>query len=311
MTEAVRRETFKPSGFFVLRTPLLPFDELETWSEALAAPPVLADDGALETALAADRAVLRQRLRGAWARPEVREAIFLASPDLYETLERWADGDERDSAKAVRSFVSYFARMAGRATPFGLFAGCTTGIVGRQTRLELAGRATYRRHTRLDMDYLSGLVGALQSEPRARDALSYLPNSSLYRAGGRLRYAESRLEKTGRSYHLVALDETEYLQATLERAAGGAHLEDLAAALTDEDVSAEDARSFIDELVESQVLVSDLGPDVTGQEAIHGLIARLTEQADTRPVAQGLATVRDDLAEIGRASCRERVSFLV
>jgi len=39
-------------------------------------------------------------------------------------------------------------------------------------------------------------------------------------------------------------------------------------------VSLADAAEFVDELVDGQVLVSDLGPDVTGGEAIHGLIAR-------------------------------------
>jgi thiopeptide-type bacteriocin biosynthesis protein len=308
MAEAGDRERFRPSGLFVMRTPLLPFEELEAWGEALAAPHALADGedgGGLEAALAADRALLQDRLRGAWVRPEVREAVFLASPDLCEALDRWAgeDGDGGDNAKAVRSFVAYLARMAGRATPFGLFSGCSTGAVGRQTRLALAGRETYRRHTRPDMDYLSALVEALERDPGVRDTLRYAPNSSLYRAGGRLRYAESRLDKTGRSYHLVALDATDYLQVTLERAeaAGGAGLGDLAAALVDGNVGAGEAREFVDELVGSQVLVSDLGPDVTGAEAIHGLIARLSEQAETRPVAQYLAGVRDDLERIDAA----------
>jgi hypothetical protein len=257
VTEAGDPDRFKPSGFFVLRTPLLPFDELEAWSAGLAAPVARSDREGLEAAWRADRALLEERLRGAWARPEVREAVFLASPELCAALDRWAGGDSGDSGKAVRGFVSYFARMAGRATPFGLFAGCGVGIVGRQTRLALAGRETYLRHTRPDMDYLSALVGALEGDSRVREVLSYAPNSSLYRAGGRRRYAESRLDKTGRSYHLVALDETEYLNATLERAAGGARLGDLAAALVDADVSLAEARAYVDELVASQVLVSE------------------------------------------------------
>jgi hypothetical protein len=255
----------------------------------------------LEAALAADRARLQERLRAAWARPDVREAVFLASPHLCEALDRWARkerSNEGDGAKVVRSFVSYFARLAGRATPFGLFAGCSTGTVGRQTTLALDGRETYRRHTRPDMDYLSALVGALEGDAAAREVLCYQPNSSLYRAGGQVRYAEARLDGAGRSYHLVALEETEHLMATLERASGGAPLGDLATALVDRDVSREEARAFVDELAASQVLVSDLGPNVTGEEAIHGLIARLSESAETQPVAHRLASVRDDLARI-------------
>jgi thiopeptide-type bacteriocin biosynthesis protein len=301
MTENGETQRFAPSGFFVLRTPLLPFDELEAWSAGLTAPLAPADGERLEVAIRADRDLLQERLRATWARPDVREAVFLASPDLCAALDRWTAGDGGDSARALRSFVSYFTRMAGRATPFGLFAGCGVGTVGSQTRLALDGRDTYRRHTRPDMDYLSALVDALAGDPQVRDVLLYAPNSSLYRAGGRVRYAESRLDLAGRTYHLVALEETEYLRATLERATGGARLADLAAALVDADVSLGEARAYVDELVASQVLVSDLGLDVTGDEAIHGVITRLSAPAETRPVACCLASVRDELAAIDAA----------
>jgi hypothetical protein len=58
------------ADFFVLRTPLLPFDELEAWSAGLAAPGSGPDE--LEAAVAADRERLRDRLRVLIDRPEVR-----------------------------------------------------------------------------------------------------------------------------------------------------------------------------------------------------------------------------------------------
>jgi hypothetical protein len=118
--------------------------------------------------------------------------------------------------------------MTARATPFGLFAGCSVGAIDKCTQLELPALATYRRHTRLDMDFLSALVSALEGDPVVRQTLRYRPNSSLYQAGGRLHYAESRLNRAGRSYHLVAIDQTEELKATLHRAYGGACLSELA-----------------------------------------------------------------------------------
>jgi hypothetical protein len=47
----------KPAGFFALRTPLPPHDELVSWSSGL-----------------------RERLCETIKRPEVREALFVASP---------------------------------------------------------------------------------------------------------------------------------------------------------------------------------------------------------------------------------------
>ncbi len=137
------------SGFFVLRTPLLPLDELRAWSDGLVAPAAAASAD-LEAAFAADRAELIERLRAAWQRPEIREAVFLASPELHAALmraERSPDSTEA-AARALRSFVAYFTRMAARSTPFGLFAGCSVGALGARTSLDLAPRADYLRHTR-------------------------------------------------------------------------------------------------------------------------------------------------------------------
>ena len=74
-----------------MRTPLLPFDALAALGDSLAASGTT-DPSRLTDALAVDRARLRMRLREVVARPEVREAIFLASPGLEASLCAW----ERD-----------------------------------------------------------------------------------------------------------------------------------------------------------------------------------------------------------------------
>jgi thiopeptide-type bacteriocin biosynthesis protein len=278
-----------PSGFFVLRTPLLPFDAFQAW-----------------TSDAADRADLRSRLWSMWRQPAVREAVFLASPELDMALARadsTGEGSDTTEAanRALRSFVAYFARMCARATPFGLFAGCSVGTFDTRSQLTLPPRDMYQRHTRLDMDYLSALVGALDADSNVRNVLRYTPNSSLYPAGGRLHYVESRMGVHGRSYHLVAVDETPELTRTLASAMDGRTLADLAQALVDDDVSFAEAREFMEELASSQVVVSELALDVTGPEPMHGLIARLAAYPATQPAAACVAQVRDALAELDRA----------
>src|SRR4051794_5762311 len=83
-----------PSGFFLMRTPLLPMEELDR---------LRAEPGYWEVLA---------------ARPEVREALHLASPAL---MRRLAAGDPDDGVAA--SVTAYLIRMCTRATPFGLFAG--------------------------------------------------------------------------------------------------------------------------------------------------------------------------------------------
>src|SRR5262249_53696323 len=183
MSEPAHSGDITPSGFFAWRTPLLPFDELLAWSDGLEAPSAGDDPAQLEAACAADRARLLQRLRAVFHRPEVREALFLASPSLEERCGPWLrEPDGPDDPKLERALVRYFARMAGRATPFGLCAGGSVGTVGEETRLVLGDRAHYRRHTRLDMDYLVALTDALTRQPDVRRSLVFGVNSSLYRA---------------------------------------------------------------------------------------------------------------------------------
>jgi thiopeptide-type bacteriocin biosynthesis protein len=236
-------------------------------------------------------------LRAAWRRPEVREAVFLASPELDAGLQRAEASASSDAAtRAFRSLTAYFSRMAARSTPFGLLAGSSVGVLDAHTCLELPARAGYRRRTRLDMDYLSALIDALEADPQVRAGLCYRPNSSLCRVGGRLHYAESRPDTHGRTHHLVAVDVSPELLETLEHAAAGATLPELARRLVSDDISCADAAAFVDELASSQVLVSDLGPDLTGGEAIDGLIGRLARQARTQPLAACLTRVRQELA---------------
>ena len=75
-----------PSGFFLLRTPLLPFDELVDWSTGVEAPAALDDPARLAEAFEHDRRLLRERLTALLSDDVVREAVFVASPDLAEGL---------------------------------------------------------------------------------------------------------------------------------------------------------------------------------------------------------------------------------
>src|SRR5947199_142031 len=301
MAKIPSERPFVPAGFFSFRTPLLPFDELEAFGEGLEAPAAAAATGTgtddperLEGALAADRERLRARLTALAGRPEILEAIFLASPSLHESLALWrAQPDSKKGQRAERALVRYIYRMAARATPFGLFSGCSIGRVetapGAPTRIAVGPRSAYERHTRLDMDYLFALCEDLARDPEVREALLYRPNSSLYRAAGRLRYAEARLDNKVRSHHLVAVDSNDYLEEALRRAEGGATAREIAEALVafdpDGEVTIDEAREFVTELIDSQILVSDLSTPVTGPEAIHDLIDQLGRIPATALVA--------------------------
>ena len=210
----------KPSAGFHFRTALLPFDAFLAWGADLAAPRAGGDR--LEAAVAQDRETQRARLRTLVSSRAFRDALFVASPDLDEAFDTWIADPEGDRGQRVeRALVKYFSRAAGRATPFGLFAGTSVGRIGDSTDLVLDASARSVRHSRLDMDYLFALAGALTKDPVRRAGFTLKPNSSLYESAGHLRYVESRLAGEERTYHLVAVESSDALTATLSRAASG------------------------------------------------------------------------------------------
>ena len=150
---------FAPSGFFVLRTPLLPFDELRAWGQGLLAPTARgASTAELEAALARDRELLRERLMSVIARPEVREALFLASPSLEENLPAWtAAPGSPHGEKLERTLVRYWQRMTSRATPFGParahdFVVFTPVVFGKEMLREVWFRGSVRAESAIHVN---------------------------------------------------------------------------------------------------------------------------------------------------------------
>ena len=176
------RPEHRPVGFFALRSPLLAVDEVVDLDPA--GPPDL-----------------RARLPRLLKAPEVREAVFLASPQLEAALDGWLaaadeDGSEpRNPDDLTLALARYVTRMATRATPFGLFAAHATGLVAgrddlaRPTRLELPALGRYRRHSRPDSHLLHTVMAdATRGGLAAEQAV--IVNQSAYRVEGRLRFVD-------------------------------------------------------------------------------------------------------------------------
>jgi thiopeptide-type bacteriocin biosynthesis protein len=260
------------SGFFVLRAPLLPLEELDR--------------------LRANPTYWRELA----ARPEVREALHLASPGLMRGL---AAGEPDDRVAA--SVTAYLIRMCTRATPFGLFAGCAVGVVGQDTALVIDGPEGTTRHSRPDTEVLASLVERLLADPSTRPAMVVEPNSSRYHAAGAMRLIESRRRDGRRSHHLVVIEDDSPLRCALAAATSGAVVERVIDAVkAHTGVADDEAREYVDALIEAKVLTPVAEPAVTGPEplahvrsclSVHGLAA----------TSEALGRVSDDLARLDAA----------
>ena len=206
--------------------------------------------------------------------PVFREMLQIATPDLSEGMEK---GEDRAQYSAYR----YFQRACTRPTPFGLFAGCSVGTIGERTDIQLTEQKNYKRATRLDMNYICALIQQIERKKNIREQLRYYPNSSIYHVRDHLRYVECLYLARHRAHRITQVEISEYLIRVLSIAVDGALFSELASTLVDDEISIDVATDFIHELIDIQVLVSELEPAVTYVRPLNILIDKLKNLPNT------------------------------
>lgn len=284
------KEWYQPQELFVVRNPLFPIEAFYNWN---------ADD---ESCIELAKEKLRRSLLDFYRQPVVQEALYAGSPDLHEKMVLWLENKIDNAEKKEKlelSLVKYMIRMCTRCTPYGLFASCTVGNFYETTEIVLADKNSLQRHGRLDMDYVCELHTHLLNQNEICDQLLFYPNTSLYRIGDQWRYIEHRFrEKTGRSYHLVEVDHSDYLEKIVLSAREGHTVTELAGTISDDEITGEEAREFIHELINSQVLGDELQPSVTGEEYFTAVLHKLKKLQHTEKYVEQLEKVVEEFEQI-------------
>jgi lantibiotic biosynthesis protein len=275
-------ETLTSVGFFVLRTPTLSWDVIEKWCRGLSLTRTLKEGGDIKSALRADITILRTRLRSLVKHPAVQSALYIGSPNLFAKLGPWLDGDESERACSVEpAIVRYMMRTAGRATPFGLFAGTSIGTIDQHISLAVSPMKEHVRHTRIDAEYVFELADELSRNPALLPDIRFKVTTALYNAGGRLRYYEPHFSGKWRKFHLVDVEPTPYLHAALDVASnsGGSTMSDIAKSISSsfDDVLFADAFEYVNSLVEAKLLCDTFSPALTGRDPVLELVEKLRE----------------------------------
>ncbi len=200
--------------------------------------------------------------------PLVSEAIYLASPELHVEMQKYLKSDSPKNTKLEVTLLKYLLRMSHRCTPFGLFAGISVGKLGNTTKLTLNDVSKYKRKTRLDMNYLCSLVQELEKVPEIKNQLEYYPNTSLYMLGNRYRYVEFRYRNSIRHHYMVSIDVSQYIDKVIHLSQKGARIHELVQAIVslNKDLDPKDAKNFIHDLIENQILISSISPTVSGDD---------------------------------------------
>lgn len=229
-----------------------------------------------------------------------QEAIYLASPYLYEEINLWLNSEKQLSPKQhqklINTILKYYGRVSTRCTPFGLFSGVGLGkfenpLGSKDFDLEKI------RDTKLDMHFLVGLSKSFTLIPEIKNQLLFFPNNSIYKIGDKIRYVEYEYNNGKREYIISSAPFSDYLEQVLHFSQEGKAIFQIAEILMNDEISLEDASEFIDELIENQVLVSELEPTVSGDDFLEVIISVL-KRIDAEKEISTLISIKEKLLEL-------------
>ncbi|MFB9079122.1 lantibiotic dehydratase family protein [Flavobacterium procerum] len=237
--------------------------------------------------------------------PVLKEAIYLASPVLYNAVSKWINKDEagknsENPEKLKLSILKYISRLSSRCTPFGLFAGCTIGSINNETNIILKGSLHNERHTRFDMNYLVALSQNLTKIDFVKEQLLFRPNNSIYEIGNKIRYIEYYYINGKRNHQIVSISNSKYIQKIINFSKSGARIKEIAEEIVSEKIDFNTAYSFINQLVDNQILISNLEPSITGPEFYEQIILIIEKLNHNKDLHQKLVLLKSKLIEIDK-----------
>lgn len=199
-----------------------------------------------------------------------REAIYLASPSLHNEI------NDNINKKPKYSLIKYYNRASTRCTPFGLFAGVGYGNFDKENDFPLSFSEHQKfRDTKLDMHFLVSLSKFFNSLPHIKNNILYFPNNSIYIVGNRIRFVEYENKNGKRDYIISSAPLSEELEEILLASREGKTIDELSSILNNKEISSDKAREFINELIENQVLVSEIEPNVAGNDFLDSIVSIL------------------------------------
>ncbi|MFE0130167.1 lantibiotic dehydratase [Streptomyces sp. NPDC059037] len=236
--------------------------------------------------------------------PEVAETIEQASPLLarqVDTLCSSARPEARQLRRSLVSVIRYVLRMAGRATPHGLFAGIAPATFGAQPGWTWG--EGHRAVARADGEWIADAISRLEACPELLRRLPVMANTTAYVRGDRLIVLyppRSRRTESGPSTE-VSLRYTAAARIAVEAAASPTLFDVLVGKVKAEfpDVPTHRVDGLVTSLVRRGVLISSLHAPSATLDALDHLV-RQAETADVPQAADlvaDLRAVRDAMAQ--------------
>jgi thiopeptide-type bacteriocin biosynthesis protein len=212
------------------------------------------------------------------------EKLFLASPTLTKKIANTSYLEEFNN-----TLLKYHLRSIFRCTPFGLFAGVSIVNWSHTTDIQFV---RIQRRTTVDTYILNRIIESLNCNRGFRSKAVYFSNDSLYELDKRIRFIE-RTEITGnRKLKLNEVNNNKVLNEILKRTRHGATFNELSGFLVTAGYKKAESETYINCLIDNQIIVSELGLSITGDEFIDQLINKLSKYSKFKNISNTLCKTK-------------------
>lgn len=208
------------------------------------------------------------------------EALLIASPNLYKKYKNFIEkkGEEKLGDLEV-SINKYISRSKYRPTPFGLFGllGITNWSNEPSKILRKKGsKDCIKTYSRLDMSVINAICVKLNSISVLQENVNFYPNNSIIELGDSYRYIEFKDIGNRRFHSISKIDGIEFVKYFIDCFKSGSTIKEQTEAISKKiDASKEEIRSFTLELIESQILVSEINPIAIGEENLEFILTKI------------------------------------
>ncbi len=284
---------FQPASFFMLRAPSLPIKRYDQMIQKENCPHGLLNWFHQSTAF--------------------RQAILIASPELYRATLQFELKDKRRQEQIVASLLNYYARMCSRCTPFGLFSFVAFGKWGERVHNTLHPKQL-KKQARPDMEWLYRVVDRILEN---RDYFPLLPVTAnplltFTRDRVHLNYIRKKSD-TEKGEKTLSIRLNPLTSSLLEIAQRSISIQDMENLLLKRHsfLDREKTRGVIRQLLDQEILISTLHPSLL----THTPYAHFLEKIEELPIELEefviLKTIQQKIEEYNATSFDEGENLLL
>ncbi|MEJ5091756.1 hypothetical protein GEO21_17120 [Sphingobacterium faecium] len=227
---------------------------------------------------------------------EIKEAIFLASPELIIEIDKYLNLDKQLPKNILKAIYKYIIRMSTRCTPYGLFAGISLGKIAPIKLSSIIRTDDFKIAVRLDMQILAAIAGEISIHHTIKPYVKLYSNNTIYKQGSQYKfYQKKTITPSSCKSTLNSVSSSTILDEIVELATDGICYHELQEVLLSKGFNKNQVTTFLDKIIENQFLINEFIPNLMGEDFFYLLIRKIVLIDEKNPYTFILKKILNEL----------------